>query len=223
VFFLALYSLYSALQIARASDVAPTVAGVSALTTIIASSALLESSIEASILPALVLAAGTAIISYFHFSARAVMCIVISGMAFGTAVIIGKLVYERTDFLDGFFWMRVISALCAVSLLIVPSLRARMLHTVRSATRGGWFIVTSNKILAGCSSILFAFAISAGDAAVVNAFTGLQFAFLFLFALLFARSMPRRVSDELFAHGGWHTAVGIALIMCGLGLLAFTV
>ncbi len=220
-FFTALFTLYSALKIARASDVAPAVGGISALTTIVLSALILHTDVEGFILPAFLLAIGTAIISHFHFSRSALLYTICAGVAFGSTVFLSKLVFERTDFIDAFFWMRMMGVLFVLSLLLLPQMRAKIFHSAKQSTRGAWALVMGNKVIAGAASILFSFAVSLGSVALVNALTGLQFVFLFIMSILFARYMPGMKQDSL-THGGWHTGVGIGLICVGLAALAYT-
>ncbi len=221
VFFLALFLLYSALRLARASDVAPVVGGVSAIVSIILSSLIFGNDVEGLVLPAFLLAIGTAVISHFHFTKRALALTLSAGFCFGVGVILAKLVFEQTEFINGFFWTRIMGVFVALCVLFIPAARKKIFHGVSGSSHTGKLLVVGNKVLSGISGIMFALAISLGSVAVVNALTGLQFVFLFLFSLLFARFMPRSSPDSL-AHGGWHTGVGISLIVSGFSLLALS-
>jgi len=55
---------------------------------------------------------------------------------------------------------------------------------------------------------------------IVNALAGLQFVFLFVFAILFAKHMPKREGSRTHGHGGTISATGVGLIVCGLALLS---
>ena len=220
LFFSALYNLYSALKLARASDVAPAVGGISAVVTIILSALLIEHDVQGLVIPAVLLASGTAVISHFHFTRAAFAHTVVGGVSFGASIFVAKMVFEHTDFLNGFFWMRTLAVVIALAFLVIPSFRHRIFRSVKQSTHGGWLLVATNKGIAGASSIMFSIAVSLGSVAVVNALNGLQFVFLFLFSILFARYMPRVTSDV--AHGGWHTGLGVSLIAIGFAFLALS-
>lgn len=216
----AIYLLYCALSIARASDVSPVVGGISAIVTAILAAALIEGDVAlVHVLPIMLLALGTAIISHFHFSRRAIVYTIAAGCFFGAAVLTSKLVFLETSFLDGYFWMRMMNVVVALSLLFIPSFRYAIFHGVKRSSRGAKGLVIGNKILGGVAAALTAYAVSLGSVAVVNALAGLQFVFLFVFALVFAHKMPLFSESKTGSHGGWHTAVGVCLIVAGLASL----
>lgn len=224
VFAGALYFLYSALRVARASDVAPVVGGISIITTLLLAGLLIDGDIHVSVIPpVLLLAGGTALISHFHFSRRAFVYVFLSGLLFGFGVFFAKLVFLEVAFLDGFFWTRTMGVVVALSFLLVPSIRRAIFHGGTHASSEGRALVIGNKIVAGVASILTAYAISLGSVSVVNSLAGLQFVFLFIFALLFANRMPALKENGMpHGHGGWHTAVGVALVALGVALVYLT-
>jgi len=219
-FFAGLYCLFSALRVARASDVAPVVGAFSSLTVVVLAWFLHAGDVGVRQLPAILfLVVGTALISHFHFRKHALRYVLCAGAAFGAAVFLAKLVYAHAGFVDGFFWTRLLVALLALSLLAVPSLRRVILHGGRQATRAAKTLILGNKVIGSVAGVLTAYAVSLGSVAVVNALSGLQFAFLFFFALLFARFMPRGDDPATHGHGGWRTGLGVASIVLGLALL----
>lgn len=221
VFFIAaLYFLYSSLRYARASDVAPVVGAVSAVAALILAGLFLHDDITTSLVPpVMLLAAGTALISHFHFTQRALLNTLAAGLLFGCTVFTFKLVVNEVSFLDGFFWTRMMNVLVAVALLIVPAIRVLIFHGGRKSSQKAKLLVIGNKILAGSASALTAFAVSLGSVAVVNALTGLQFVFLYLFAFVFGKRMPELPGGLTHGHGGWQTAAGVVCIVAGLAFL----
>lgn len=219
-FILAIYYLYSALSIARASDVAPVVGAVSAITTLLFAHFWIDGDVvEGFIAPVLLLALGTVLISHFHFTKRAFIYTVLSGVGFGAVALSTKLVFLETVFIDGFFWTRAMNVILACSLLLIPAFRHAVFSGGRHSTQGAKALVVGNKILGGSAAVLTAFAISLGSVSVVNSLSGLQFAFLFVFALLFARYMPALKDGTTHGHGGWQTGLGVLVICTGLALL----
>lgn len=219
-FMLALYYLYSALSVARASDVAPVVGAVSAIVTILAAMFLLDNDVTIRhLVPLALLAGGTAVISHFHFKKDALRSTLISGICFGIAIFVTKLIFLETTFIDGFFWTRILNVIFAFALLLIPLARKPILHGGKASSRKAKWLVVGNKILGGFAAVLTAYAVSLGSVAIVNALAGLQFVFLFLFAVLFAPSMPLLSETKSGSHGGWHSATGVMLIVCGLAML----
>lgn len=216
----AIFFLYSALKVARASDVAPVVGAVSALTSLIIAGAFIDGDITTSLLPATVLlVAGTALISHFHFRGHAFRYSLVAGALFGLTIVLAKLVYLETSFLDGFFWTRTMSIAAAGSLLLVPAWRNAILHGGKHSSKGAKALVVGNKVLAGVAGVMTALAVSMGSVSIVNALAGLQFVFLFALALLFAEKMPLTAKVKTGSHGGWQTGLGVSLIVLGLALL----
>lgn len=216
-----LFFFYSALRVARASDVAPAVGALSAVATLLLAAYFIADDAPASmVLPVTLLIAGTALISHLHFTRRVSTSVCAAGVFFGTSVFLAKLVYIQIGFLDGFFWTRSLCVVVALALLASASLRRAIFHSGRHSSHRAKALVVGNKAVGSAASILMAYAVSLGSVSAVNALSGLQFAFLFVFALLFAKHMPRLAEQrDARAHGGWHSAVGVALIALGLWLL----
>lgn len=220
-FVAAIFFLYSAFKVARASDVAPVVGAVSTLVVLALAGVLLENDVSFGAFPAVfLLAGGTALISHFHFCRSALFYTLLAGSCLGLAIFFGKLVYTEIGFVDGFFWTRILAFVVALSLLLVPVWRKAIFQGGKQSSRGAKALVVGNKVLGGVASVIVAYAISIGSVTLVNALSGLQFAFLFLFALLFAGRMPRLTDNVLTrGHGGWQTGIGVALIVSGLALI----
>lgn len=219
-FVAAIFFLYSALKDARASDVSPAVGGASAVIAMLFAAFWINGDVTAALfLPVLLLAGGTAVISHFHFSRRALLYVLAAGFFFGLTVVLGKLIFLQVPFLDGFFWPRLFNVLVALLLLLIPAFRKAIFHGGRNSSRRAKGLVLGNKILGGVAAALMAYAVSLGSVTVVNALGGLQFVFLFLFAVLFAHRMPLFSETKTGSHGGWHTALGVMLVTVGLALV----
>jgi uncharacterized membrane protein len=220
-FLAGIFFLYSALRIGHAADVAPVVGAVSAITTVILAAFSLEGDITPILfVPVALLILGTALISRFHFTTHTLLYTVCSGFGLGVMFLLVKLVFLEVPFLDGFFWTRMMNVVVALGLLLVPVWRMAILKGGTHSSRGAKLLVVGNKILAGAASVLMAFAVSLGPVSVVNALSGLQFVFVFVLTLLFARFMPGPRKFTSHVHVGLgHTAAGIACIVLGLGLL----
>jgi hypothetical protein len=219
----AIFLLYCALKEARASDVSPAIGGLSAIVTAILAALWIEGDVAyVHLLPIGLLALGTGIISHFHFNRRALFFTAAAGCFFGLTIFLSKLIFNEVPFVDGFFWPRFFNVLVAGSLLLVPSFRHAIFHGGKNSSRGAKGLVIGNKILGGVAAAMTAYAVSLGSVAVVNALAGLQFVFLFVFALVIAHKMPLFSESKTGSHGGWHTAVGVGLIVAGLAFLYMT-
>jgi hypothetical protein len=209
--------LYSALQVARASDAAPVIGAVSAIVSLVLAGLLLEGDISSSlIIPVLLLAAGTALISHFHFTRQAIVYTLLAGAMFGVTVFVFKLIVLEAPFLDGFFWTRTTTLFVALFLLIVPSFRTAIFKGGASSSQRAKLLVLGNKVIASVAAVLTSLAVALGSVSIVNALSGLQFVFLFTFAFIFGKHMPDLPGGRTHGHGGWQTAVGVLCIVIGL-------
>jgi uncharacterized membrane protein len=218
-FIFSLYFLYTALKEGHASDVMPVAAAVSAITSFaLASQWLNEHLPPYFLIAALLFIVGTILISRFRLTKRQFAFVIAAGFLFGCTAFLNKIIFEHTSFLDGFFWSRMANVACALALLALPVIRAQIFHGVKQSSHGTKWLVVGNKTLAGIASVLTLFAISSGSVSVVNAMSGLQFAFLLVLALLFASRFPHlrgEIGHKGFAQKMW----GIGIIVLGMAAL----
>ncbi len=141
-----------------------------------------------------------------------ILSLAASLLAAGSTVT-AKVVFNQTNFITGFFWIKVGGILAVLAFLLVPHIRKRILaesaHTaVRS--RLAYFM---NRGYAGLGSLLTSFAISLGSPALVEATA--NFRYLVIFALgaliLHERFRGRVLAAKLAA---------ASLIIVGLAALA---
>ena len=219
-FLFGLYFQYSTFQYTRVSDAAPVIGAVSALTTLAAAYLWINGDVTyAMLVPVLLLIAGIALISRMHFARHSLRFALCAGFCFGCMFFFSKLVFNELDFLNGFFWTRLAGVAGALTLLLFPTARGAIFHGARRSSSSTKGLLLASKTVGSLSSVLTAFAVSLGSVSVVNALSGTQFVFLFLFALIFATYIPRLKENGARGHGGWHTLFGVALIVFGMAAL----
>lgn len=186
VFFMALVSMFTAFQQADASDVVPVVGATSAIATFGLGYYFLHNEITGHfMLGTFILALGTFLVSRYHFSIHTALLAIHAGIFFALHYVAIKGLFMVTSFDDAFFWSRVAFMLFALSLLMIPSYFEKIrAQTKSTSSKTGWVIMT-NKIIAGVSTILILKATDQGDPAVVQALGGLQFVFILLFGIFF--------------------------------------
>ncbi|OGG60119.1 hypothetical protein A2765_00950 [Candidatus Kaiserbacteria bacterium RIFCSPHIGHO2_01_FULL_56_24] len=218
-FILSLYFLYTALKEGHASDVMPVVAAVSAITSFVLASQWLSEHLPPYFLAAAILfVIGTFLISRLRLTRRQIVLVIGAGFFFGCSAFLTKIIFEHTSFIDGFFWSRMANVVGAAALFAVPAVRSQIMHGTRQSSHGTKWLVIGNKTLAGIASVLTLFAISSGSVSVVNAMSGLQFAFLLMLAFLFASRFPL-LRGEIGHEGMTHKLWGIGIIVLGMALL----
>ena len=196
-FFIAILALYEALKSANTSDVMPVVGATSAITSFALAWTFLGTDYPNHfILGILLLVGGTLMVSKMRLSLRAALVTVSSGVFFAFHYLTMKILFNETNFDDGFFWSRLALILAALSLLLLPRCFKAVFGKSNTVTRSTGAFVVINKVMAGVAAFLILKATDWGDVAIVQALDGLKFVFILLIALLFSRFMPLSIREE---------------------------
>jgi uncharacterized membrane protein len=220
-FIVALYTLFSAFLLSEASDVVPVVSSISAVSSLIFSFYLLGTVLSGNFLWGfLFLVLGTFLIARFRMHKKLILFCVSSGILFGLHYVFIKMLFNETNFDNAFFWSRLIIAISALSLLLLPNCCGRNVASeTKTAGRSGLFLVLSNKLLAGIASILVLKSIELGDVSVVQALSGMQFVFLVLFSIFFGNKAPKCIGENCESHDRIQKIVSVSIIVTGFSLL----
>ncbi len=194
-FFTALMAMFGALKDHDASDVIPVIGSVSALGSFGLGYYFLDVSLSPNfMLGVTLLATGTFLVSRLRFPFKTAMISLYAGLFFALHYISVKGLFMLTSFDNGFFWSRIAFMFFALTLLMIPTYWDRVREQTKSTGREARFLIFTNKVLAGVSTILILKATDMGDVAVVQALGGLQFVFILLLGIFVSK-------------GGAHTAV----------------
>lgn len=216
-FIVALILLYDSLKKGTASDVMPVITAFSAFSSFIFAFVWLDEDLPAMFSVAVILfIVGTLLISRFRFTSRVFAHVTVSGILFGVSAFAIKLLFLQASFWDGFFWSRMANVIGAIFLLMWPGNIQKIFHGTKNTSHGTRLLVIGNKTLAGVAGALIFLAISMGHVSVVNAMSGLQFAFLLGLAFLFSHRFPNVLRGEIHHDGRGHKLAGIACIIAGL-------
>ncbi len=220
-YILSILFLYKSLKLAEASDVAPVTGAVSALATFVFGFIFLKSGLPANFLIGFILlVVGTALMSHLRLGGKSASYAIISGVMFGLSSIFVKIIFTKTDFLDGFFWSRMANVGGALMLLVWPDNFRAIKNSLLNSTRSTKSLILVNKTLAGFAFLLILAAIKLGEVSLVNAMSGMQFVFLLLFALIFTKKMPQFFSETIHRHDVlWHKFISTILIVLGFFVL----
>lgn len=213
--------LYKSLKLSDASDVAPALGAVSAIATFGFSFVFLGGSLAGNFLYGFILLViGTFITSYFHLTKKATLFLIVAGILFSFSTVFLKELFNQTVFWNGFFWSRLANVLGVAILFVWPSNARAILENIKTSSMGTKTAVVANKIIAGFAFLLILYAIKLGDVSVINASTGVQFAFLLLFAVLFTKRFPRYFYESVgHYHAILRKLVATVFIIAGLALL----
>lgn len=155
--------------------------------------------------------------------------VMLSGFLLGLHLLLLKIGYQETDFVNGLVWSRAGAFLGAFSLLLFPLYRHQVRshqketgkHKGKNKNLKTLFLFVFNKSTAGAASFLLLFAISIGSTSLVQALNGMQFVFLLLLAIPFAKAYPKLFQEHL-SWSDWLQKIG-ALIVIAFGFFFLSV
>lgn len=199
-FMLALLAFFNALQHGEATRVVPAVGAFVPLWTIVFAAAVLGERISLAQLTGIaLLIAGAIAISYERgqgkrLGYREAFLTVLAGGLFALSYTVTKVVFNQTTFIDGFLWMRLFAFCAVVPLLAVPGIRSSIF--VRGGTRPP-VLFYLGQTFGALGFVLLNFAVAlAPQVSVVNALQGVQYAFLFLLAVVVSRFLPGIIHER---------------------------
>ncbi len=196
-FFIAIVTLYQGLKKADTSNVMPVVGAVSAISTFGISWLVLGNLYPLHYVVGIcLLALGTLLVSRMGFSAKLIPIVICSGVFFGLHYIAMKILFDTTNFDDGFFWSRIALILTALSLLFFPKFKKLIFGNSKNISQKTSFLVLGSKILAGVSAFMILKATDLGDVAVVQALDGLKFVFILLITVFLSGFLPNSVREK---------------------------
>lgn len=149
-----------------------------------------------------------------------VLLALLASLFFGLFFVCIEYVFTQTNFLPGYFWMRVGSFVGAFLLLLVPVWRAVIWRTgTETHPRAGQLFVI-NKTIAGLAFFILNYAIFLGDAAIVNALEGAKYVFVFIFVYVLSKKFPHILAEQLHGPVLIQKVAGLAMITLGIFLVA---
>ena len=220
-FFFALVSMLTAFTKADASDVVPVVGATAAVASFVLGYFFFDTIISSNFVWGIaLLATGTYLVSRFQFNLKTAFISIHAGIFFALHYVAIKGLFLTTSFDDGFFWSRIAFVFFALSLLMVPSYFGKIKGQTKKTTSQAGFLILSNKVLAGVSTILILKATDLGDVAVVQALGGLQFVFILLFGIFFSLGGAKMPVGEKYTKDSiLRKALSIAIITIGFLVL----
>ncbi len=147
---------------------------------------------------------------------------IMAALFFALYYVSAKFIFSDSQpFISAFFWSRMGSFLAALVILFIPYWRVQILGARKTAgVKGGTLFIT-NKVLAAIAFILLNYSIKLGDAALVNAIQGVQYAFLFGLVVFLAKKYPNILEERTTPSVMAQKILAIIIIGIGLSLLYF--
>lgn len=143
---------------------------------------------------------------------------IIAALFFAIFWVITKYIYGETNFISGTVWVR--TAVASISLfLLLPKKNRKLIFKktdeIKPKTVG---FVAAGRILTIIAALCMYWAVFWGSVTLANALQGLQYAFVFILALLFFRKIPN-LKEELNREIIVQKIIAIILISLGLFIL----
>jgi uncharacterized membrane protein len=222
IFFLSgLYFLFKALVKADASDVFPVVGSISAFFVLLLSFALFQKSLNPDFFFGFIfLAFGTLFVSHFRFGKKIFIFTILSSIFYGLHVVSMKKLFSDVGFDNGFFWYSSFIVIFSLFMLFIPSIRKSLLrHRKSTSIKSSDKIILIGKVLAGIGGLMYTMAIDQGDEAIVQSLGGLQYLFLFLFAIILGHRTSSDWGENVTKKDLLQKFIAMALILTGFVLL----
>lgn len=144
----------------------------------------------------------------------------LAGLLLGGSLLLLKVGYGLSDFINGLVWSRIGAFLGGLSILLFPVWRAQVREHQKNSRMGKrtfqtllLFIIS--KTSAGTGSFLILYATALGSVAFVQALAGFQYLFLLFMVIPSARLFPGVFHCKL-SFGDWFQKF-VALVLIGLG------
>ncbi len=206
IFILAMVFMIYALYLSEASQTLPIIGGISPIFTLVFGFIFLSSWLGSGdyiaftllILGSLVLFA----IEKKEVRKISIILILASSFLFGLSNVLSKVVFETTNFVTGFFWIKVGGAILALAFLFSGNIRQRIFHHTDVPKIKHYFLYFSNRLYAGIGSLLVSFAIKISqNPALVDALQSIKYIVIFIFAwiLLKEKFSGRILAGKIFA------------------------
>jgi drug/metabolite transporter (DMT)-like permease len=120
-----------------------------------------------------------------------------AAVLFGASQVLMKFVFDNGPFLNGFIW-RGFGAVLGAALLLLPAKpRQRIFGSFRHPSMKTDSIFVVGQIAALANFVLVNYAFSLGPVSLVNALSGVQYAFLFGFIVFLSKRHPAILKEPL--------------------------
>jgi len=225
IFLASLFFLFTALFKEEASRVVAVFGGCSAIFVLTINAIMFNEILKSAHLFAVILLIiGGILILYkkknnFH-DAKNVIPVILAALLSAISIVMVKRIYLVEPFFNAYVWTRIGFFFTAITLLLRKKNRQIIFETVRSAGKSSWTWVISNKALAGAGSFLINVAVAKGSESIVFAMQGIQYVFIFIFAVILSIKLPSILHEELNRSELWHKILAILLIGGGLIMLS---
>lgn len=144
---------------------------------------------------------------------------VLSALFFAGSQVLMKFVFNNDTFIDGLIWRGFGAVVGSLVLLVPAKPRREIFRSFRRSSVKTGFIFIAGQAAALLSFVLVNYAFSLGPVSLVNALSGIQYAFLFAFIVFLSKKFPRILKEPLKPGIVRQKVWSIVLITAGVALL----
>jgi drug/metabolite transporter (DMT)-like permease len=224
---LGIYTMFSALNEFDVSKIIPTIGALQPIFVVIFSFLILgESTMESrQILAFVILLLGSVLISIeknYRVTRKSFILSFFAALFFSLEMIFAKIVYLDLAFWDGFIWMKIFGLVFVMSFLFNKTFRRDIFKVDQKLDKKNSIIFFLGQGFGGLANILQGWAISLVPLAylgIMNAMKGLQYVFLFIFALIISAVFPKLLNEKTSKTIIIQRIIAIILIVIGLLVL----
>lgn len=153
------------------------------------------------------------------FSFSSLKIAAIAAFLFALSFLLTKKVYLAMPFWSGFIWIRIGSFIIALTLLLSKEVRQELLasRSISKQKTGVAFLIVQG--LGAFAAILQNWAIALAGIVflpIINALQGVQYAFLFILAILFSKKAPHIFKEKISSRVFFQKGLALLLIVAGL-------
>ncbi|PIR70462.1 MAG: hypothetical protein COU46_01475 [Candidatus Niyogibacteria bacterium CG10_big_fil_rev_8_21_14_0_10_42_19] len=221
----ALYFLYEAIRISDVSRAVPLIGAISpffilAMSVFISGDVLLPNEFTALlffVVGGIFLSFGPSKKEIFNFNSRLIFLTLFAAFFFAVTFFLAKEVFKAAPFISGYVWTRLGSFFAVVFMIVIPSIRRKILKISFKAPVNSFPILVSNKVVGAAGFVLLNYAIALGPVSVVNAMRGVEYLFLFIVTAVISLFSPSILKESL----DYRTLLGkgAGIIFIGAGFL----
>lgn len=224
---LGIYTMFSALNVFDVSKIIPTIGALQPIFVVIFSFLILGEDAMGSrqILAFVILLLGSVLISIeknYRVTRRSLKLSFFAALFFSLEMIFAKIVYLNLAFSDGFIWMKIFGLVFVMSFLFNKTFRRDIFKVDQKLDKKNSIIFFLGQGFGGLANILQGWAISLVPLAylgIMNAMKGLQYVFLFIFALIISAAFPKLLNEKTSKTIIIQRIIAIILIVIGLLVL----
>lgn len=141
----------------------------------------------------------------------------LASFLFSLSFVLSKYVFNQTDFLSGFFWMRMGGVIVALVYLLSGKTRVQVRLSFKADKKNKTQVVFfAGQSLGALGFVLINYGVFLASATLVNALQSLQYVFLFIITIILSIFYPRIIKEKIAPGAVFQKIIALFLIALGV-------